>query len=627
MLPAGADEASWKAWILAIEAGVLLLCVPAYLYVWRTPYEDFDWGGEFLNKRWLLALYWLGVGTFLVLPRVMATGAERRDESRRGTQECVRYKALKIVLAAGMAWYIAGPPWNLERYHTEIDGHEQVNLGPLQAIAKGYLPYVGPASSQYGPGSQLLTYGIMKGSGHFDLLSYRAAGAWFHLLTAFGICLSAMLFLEGRMVLPLVLLAMAYSPLGFFYFQPNGVLEGFYGWANGFRYMGAMIFLAGLPVVVRSRAIASLGQGAALGIFCWVSQENLSTTVFGAGLLLLLLWLTGTESAADLARCMARVACGFAAVWTPVLLFYAAHGQLSAFLRSYLLFGASVAHGVLNSHWLSGTDNPQYRSYLFTGVLLVVIGVFTIPLRTGLDRRQTRLLAFVCAAAAAYPVSLFRSDNWHTRNTTVALPFVMLLAVCDLPGWVAPAGWKRWTVRGLVAAVLLWVYPLVGEFATHLYAETVRLPLARFAAHSAPPPAQDDPRVPFQRATRYLSYEPRVSEGSVPMQTFLEEMSALREIVGTRRTNVVGFPYLYSGLILFMADLTPAPHYLAREMILAGMLEESLAYEKAHMGDYDCVITDDLEERETSAFREAYPAAKVVARSIGGEPYYIVLRP
>ena len=45
------------------------------------------------------------------------------------------------------------------------------------------------------------------------------------------------------------------------------------------------------------------------------------------------------------------------------------------------------------------------------------------------------------------------------------------------------------------------------------------------------------------------------------------------------------------------------------------------------MGDYDCVITDDLEERETRAFREAYPGAKVVARSIGGEPYYIVLRP
>jgi hypothetical protein len=224
-----------------------------------------------------------------------------------------------------------------------------------------------------------------------------------------------------------------------------------------------MIFLAGLPAALRSRPIASVGLGAALGFFCWLSQENLSTTLFGAGLLLLLLLLTMTETAAVLVRCMARVACGFAAIWTPVLLFYAVHGQLGAFLRSYLLFGASVAHGVLNSHWLSGTGNPQYRSYLFTGVLLVVIGVCTLcdvrqfRLRIGLDRRQTRLLAFVCAAAAAYPVSLLRSDSWHTRNTTVALPFVLLLAVCDLPAWTAPAGWRRWTVRALVAAVLFWM--------------------------------------------------------------------------------------------------------------------------------------------------------------------------
>src|SRR5262249_53555455 len=170
------------------------------------------------------------------------------DEPRRVPRKI--QLGAKLVVAAILAWYVAGPPWHLERLHGEINGHEQVNLGPLQAIEKGYLPYVGPAASQYGPGSQFLTYAIMKWSGHFDLLSYRETGAWFHLLTAFGMFVTAALFLDGWMMAPLVLLALAYSPLGFFYFLPGGQLEGFYGWANGFRYMGAMIALAALPAVL-----------------------------------------------------------------------------------------------------------------------------------------------------------------------------------------------------------------------------------------------------------------------------------------------------------------------------------------------------------------------------------------
>jgi hypothetical protein len=111
------------------------------------------------------------------------------------------------------------------------------------------------------------------------------------------------------------------------------------------------------------------------------------------------------------------------------------------------------------------------------------------------------------------------------------------------------------------------------------------------------------------------------------MRVFLEEMSWLRDTVGERRTMVVGFPNVFPGMVSFMAGLNPAPHFVAREMIVPNMLGESLAYLKAHIGDYDCMVSDDLKDRETAAFLAAYPQASVVKRSIGGDPYYVILRP
>jgi hypothetical protein len=641
---------AWKPYLAAFQVGILGLFIPTYLYAWRSPWENYDWEGFFLNKRWLLALYWMAVGTFLVLPhlfdrtarsaglwpampRFFGAGVHSRacpEESGHSGSK-TRATAAAMVACILLPLYFAGPPWHIERNHREIDGHEQVNLGPLQAIEKGYLPYAGPASSQYGPGSEMLTFAVMKWSGHFDLLSYRQACAVLHLVTAFGICLTAALFLEPWMLLPVLLLALAYSPLGFFYYEPNGALEGFYGWANGLRYLGAALFLGGLPTVMRARPAATIALGAALGFFCFMSQENLSTAMSAAVLLLALLWLTGTETLSAILRCALLSIAGFVAVWIPVLIAYEMHGALGALLRGYLLFGAGVAHGFLNSWWGSPPDSPEYHAYLYTGALLIVIGVATLfdfregRLRGPLDARQSRLLAFVCAAAAAYSVSLFRSDSWHTRNTTVALPFVLLLTFWDLPQWITSAGWPRWTLRAAIAAIALWIYPLIGDYALNIVDE-LRAPMRRFAAYNAPTPGPADARIPFQRATRYLSDEPEVCDGHISMRAFLEEMSALRDIVGNRRTMVIGVPGLFPGAVNFIADLTPAPHFMAREMIMTNMMPESIAWLKSHIADYDCIVTDDLDDPETAVFRRQYPNARTVTRNLGTDEYYIVMR-
>ena len=57
--------------------------------------------------------------------------------------------AAGIVTAVGLAWYVTGPPWYLSQTSTAITQQEEVVLIGLQAVAKGYLPYVGAASVQY----------------------------------------------------------------------------------------------------------------------------------------------------------------------------------------------------------------------------------------------------------------------------------------------------------------------------------------------------------------------------------------------------------------------------------------------------------------------------------------------
>src|SRR4029077_18860543 len=63
------SEDGLASWLLALELGVVLLVVPAFLLVKSVPEEDMTgWAWPLINKRWLLALYNLAIATFLVFP-------------------------------------------------------------------------------------------------------------------------------------------------------------------------------------------------------------------------------------------------------------------------------------------------------------------------------------------------------------------------------------------------------------------------------------------------------------------------------------------------------------------------------------------------------------------------------
>ena len=656
--------------ILALHLGLFLLAVPVCLYLFPSKHQYIHWiTYPFLDKRWIFALYWLAIGTFLFLPYLFrfvfqylpaqAAPVPRKYKSRpKATQDAPpsgalpdplppaaprseppahsgrwRVRAIFVLAAAALSWYFAGPPWNLERHHRGIDSHEQVHLGPLQAIDKGYLPYIGPASTQYGPGSQLVTYSLMKRWNQFDIVGYRNAGAAIYWAATFVAFL--VLFLSVPLwSAPLALLfAQTYSPLTLYHWGSDGALGGFHGWGNAMRYLGVLVVAAGLPVALR-KPVAAFVLGIAWGAFSWMSQENLSSVLAAGTLFLALLWLSQTCPGRAILRTGAALVAGFAAAWIPVLAYYAYQGALSEFLRCYFLVPSAVVQGFSNSLWSSGTNDPQYRAFLFTPTLVVALGLCTIvrfdpfSLRSPLEPRQVRFLSFLCALAACYAASLFRSDSSHSINTMIALPAVLTIALSDLPRWTASRTTVRWAIRAAIVVAAIWLFPLRYHLA-HPVEAIFKPPMRKFRPAPPAPAVAPDARVPFQRATLPLSDEPQAFDGAWPMREFLEELSGVREIIGNRPTYIEGYPRALQGLVYFLLDATPAPFLLDKMMmeINTPLREEAMAYYAEHVRETKCLISPNPNAPEVRLFRQAYPDARVFERKIGQRDYRVYVAP
>src|SRR5262249_42378619 len=143
-------------------------------------------------KRWIVALYLLGVGSVylpgifkrlldvLSPPAAAAPSPAFRSDSAekpspiRGRRGRLLRRAL---VAAGVGCVLAvlyvAPlvPNTIER--DVLDTHELVHLGGMQRIAQGATPYI-EARTQYGPGLQFVAYKLMQ-STEFTLRGFRLA--------------------------------------------------------------------------------------------------------------------------------------------------------------------------------------------------------------------------------------------------------------------------------------------------------------------------------------------------------------------------------------------------------------------------------------------------------------------
>ena len=378
---------------LALTAWFPLLLVVAYFSARATLPSAVAWiDFGHLDKRWVTSAYLLGVLAPMLLlvaaARVLAAGREQPPNWRswlsglaprrvrapapapsvaprtspvhatwRGLARAPVTRATAGILTSlAIAWYLYGPPWYLSGPAAGgIGFQEDVFLSGFQAISRGAVPYIGPASVQYGPGAQLLSYLYMRHISTFSVVGFRES--WAALQVAGATILFVVFFLAFgylRGLVATLLSALIYPALPAMGFRPSGSYAGLFGWSDPLRYAGAIALILLLPVVVRRYpARGSLAGAAALGLLfgamSYLAQENLVAGVVGAVAVGALLLLTGTSSIRSVATALLAALAGSLVIWVPVLAYYAVHGMLARFLHLYFLIPQAVAGGYSNT--------------------------------------------------------------------------------------------------------------------------------------------------------------------------------------------------------------------------------------------------------------------------------------
>jgi hypothetical protein len=640
-LPPHADVAGGHVMRRALLWGLIvwlaLMLYPPAVALSRDPFHGVVWTMWYaVDYRWLIAGYLLTVASVVALPplaaRWLGSGTDRDVPSAAAAPWSLWRPVLATLMGVGIAVVLFAPPWHLEATIGQVSNHD-VHLSQLQAIRKGTVPYIGPASIQYGPGSQLLQYGYMSLAGRFSLLGFRETYGVF-MLFGFAIFAAVSLGALGVRIGTLTwLLALYVSPFAMFGWS-GPVLVGSFGWGNPFRYLGSYVVLALLPAVVpRTRGwrnVPALATGIAWGFFCWMSQENLAATILSGGLFLTAAWALAAYTVQQIRGAVLNCAVGWVLFWVPVLAYYAVAGELGRFVEGYFLVTRLVAAGMSNTPWDPEVNRGWNAAFALTPVFLFAALWLTIvdwPRRgfyMPLSASRQRLLALICLAAVAFTGALLRKDSSHFINVLIALPAVVAALAVQTAG-----GPGRWPVRLLV---LGGIAAMVAQFPTArgiLQFPQVYLAGASERFRLAPKPSQwkDDRGVPFERAGAFAGDPYPVYEGAVPAREFFEDMEQLRSITGDRPVFVHSFPGIPPEIVYFFADLTPGPIlFNVSTMVFHNGIEDRFLRDmSAHCKAFGAVIGVDPAAKEVAIFRSCHPAASTIARSIGGEPYFVWL--
>ena len=226
-----------------------------------------------------------------------------------------------------------------------------------------------------------------------------------------------------------------------------------------------------------------------------------------------------------------------------------------------------------------------------------------------------------------YQTALTRSDAAHLMNTMIALPFVIVLGVMDLPAWLGRRPVARRLFRAAFVAAVLVVYPTVRELANR---RGFIAPAARFETRPAPRlPVTPDSRIAFRRTTPLLVDEPQlVDGGTVSVREFLEFATDVRSIVGNQKTYFLQIGWTRTGsLLAFMADLQVARHPFGGEVLnMNDDVKANVAqYMRTHPEDCDAFIGPSLDDPEARAFLESHPNAVTLRRMLGPSTVFILL--
>jgi hypothetical protein len=677
---------------LALTAWFPLLLVVVYFNAKATLPPAVVWiAFGYLDKRWVTSAYLLGALAPMLLlvtaSRVLAAGREqprnwrswlsglvprragapapaRASASAASRTRLVRatWRGLTstpaaratagILTSLAIAWYFYGPPWYLSRPGAGAIGvQEDVFLSGFQAISKGAIPYIGPASVQYGPGVQLLSYLYMRHIGTFSVVGFRESWAIFQ--WAGATILFVVFFLAfgyWRGLVATLLSALIYPALQEVGFLPRGSYGGFFGWSDPLRYVGAIALILLLPAVIRRcPARRGLAGAAALGLLfgamSYLAQENLVAGVAGAVAVSALLLLTGTSSFRSVATTLLAALAGFLVVWIPVLAYYAVHGMLARFLHLYFLIPQAVADGYSNTHYggyqitaAAKAVQARWETFFYAlpfilaaAALLVVVQFRPFRVAWEWSRERVALAAIVITTILLYQGALLRSDASHLYGTMLAVPGLAIMAATVLPRLVG--AWRPVTlaVAGVAlfaASFLLLPSSAVSPASVRSLAAAPDQDRQRLGAEPAP---ATPPTIAGQRVGAGLAAARQCCQNaSVAMPRFIAFMNRLHTIIGHRTTYVVSFPAGYPGLVYFVADLTPAPVPVDVHTMVMNVPQY-----RAYLADFRssvlprtaALVTPSLGAAEARYFRAFYANTRVITLTYRHEPVYVLLRP
>jgi hypothetical protein len=565
------------------------------------------------------------------------------DRRRNGARKTLTVAA-GLVTALGLAWYFAGPPWYLSETSGPISHQEEVVLIGLQAVAKGHLPYVGVASVQYGPGTQVAVYWLMRHVTSFSVTGFREAWAllvWAGVSVLFAVFFLAFGYVRGLAVS--VLSALVYPALHLLAFQPRGSFDGYFGWVSPLRYVGLIALVLLLPAAVRRSpswrgAATGAAIGAIWGLTSYLAQENLAGGAVGALAVGGLLLFSGSAPWRAVWTAFVAVLAGFLVIWTPILMFYAVHGQFAEFLRQYFLFPRAVASGANDTPWGGFRHTPSPYTHMFyvlpfllAGLaLLTVVRVRPLRIATEWSRERVLLLVTVLATALLYEGALLRSDTSHLTGTLLMVPALVVMTATALPRLIGVQ--RRATAAAAGAALIVASFMLLPHAAfapagLRSWAEAPYLDRQRLAAA----PASGTPAtLAGQRVGAGLDYASLCCQGSsVSMPDLIQLMEQIHLIIGNRTAYVASFHGEYPGLVYFGADLNPAP--VSSDPYSSIETESGL---KAFLADFrtrvlpqtQAVLTLSTAAPEARFFLQEYPSARQITLHYAGQPYYVLLR-
>jgi hypothetical protein len=671
---------------LALAAWFPFLLIVAYYRAKATFPPSVQWiNFGFTDKRWVTATYLLGAlapmlflaaaarvlraagdrppswrawlaglvtrrsaGTTNATPDPVASADVDRPGARAGLPRWRRVLVLAagIATALALAWYFVGPPWYLSQNSTGITYQEDVWLPGFQAIAGGHMPDTGVAGTQFGPGTQLACYWLMRHVTSFSVVGFRQAWAllsWAGISVLFVVFFLAFGYIRG-LAISLLSALVVYPALQEDAFRRSGQFASYWGWSNPLRYAGAVALLLLLPAVVRRcpswrGVVGGAALGMVWGVMSYLGQENLAAGVVGALALGALLLLTGTFSGKAVAAGLAAAAAGFALVSLPILGFYAAHGDLGEFLYRYFQYPIAVAGGWSNVPWQGDSHLPSPLTTMFYVLpfVLAVIAVALVfevrPLRIATRWSRERMLLAVSALATIllYEGGMLRADTTDMAGTLLAVPVLVVVVATVLPRLLG--GRRRATLIGVGAALAAASFALL-PYAAYSWSgvrSTAEVPYLDRKHLAAGPQAGQPATLAARRVGTGLAEAPNCCQfGHLPMPSFIAKMNRLHTIIGSRATYVVDVPDGYPGLIYFVADLTPAPFQYDKYTTVLNVpqLQAYMAYFRTYvLARTQALVTTSLNAPEARYFLQRYPHARRIDLGLEGQPYYVLLAP